>query len=126
MWTEEQLIVNRELTKWFISQNPVTVSLVPKGRQKSPSGGVKLVSLQAKPPQTVTFSQQGGSLVSLKTAEAGLNRRFEFVMIGEHDADFDVDDVFTDEKGHKWVILALEPFNGYEQKAYVVAYGKEL
>lgn len=128
MLSAEELQANKEMTHWFIQSDPTVVSLVPREQVKQPSGGFKWTDLPPKPPQTVKMIPQGGSLGGIVTAEDGTNRRYDFVMVGEWNANIHINDYFQDphQKDVMWQITGMEPFNGYEVKARVSAYGREL
>lgn len=126
MLSESELEVNKGLTHWFIQMDPTTVSLVPRLRQKGSSGGHKWVNGSPRSPQEVKMIPQAGVLGGIQTAEDGLSRRFDFVLLAEWDAIVVIGDHWVDDDGNTWVVESLDPYNGYEVKAGVKAYGKAL
>lgn len=128
MLSAEELQANKEMTHWFIQSDPTVVSLVPRERVKQPSGGFKWAEMPPRAPQSVKMIPQGGSLGGIVTAEDGVNRRYDFVMLGEWNAIIKLNDIFRDpiQADVFWEVTGMEPFNGYEVKARVSAYGKEL
>lgn len=122
-----ELAVNKQLTRIFIEDDPVTVQLIPHGRHKTASGAYKTVPGIPKPPQTVKLIYQGGSADGIVETGDGALRKYDFVLLAEYDADVEIGDVFYEEgkPNQKWVVRGLQPFNGYEIKAGIVSYGDD-
>lgn len=121
------LAVNQELTRIFIADDPTVIEFITHTRVKAPSGAYSLVSdpLMARGPLTVKFVFQGGTNDGITKTDDGAIRKYDFVVVAEHDADIRIDDVFF-EAGkplQKWVVKGLLPYNGYEVKAGIVSYG---
>lgn len=128
MLNATELQVNKELTHCFIMSDPTVVSLVPRGEVKTDSGGTKMRDHQPREPQQFKMIHQGGSLGGKVTAEDGVNRRFDFVLVGEWDAIVEINDYWKnpDDPQEYWQVTGIEPYNGYEVKAEVKAYGRSI
>jgi hypothetical protein len=54
----------------------------------------------------------------------GVEHVIEMTLLGNWDAVIGEHDIFT-HRGSEWEILALDFFNGYEQRASVIRYGRK-
>lgn len=120
--------INRDLTHWFIQQDPTTVVLVPRVESKTPSGATKLTAQPPRPAQVVKLVYQGGAPGGVQTALDGKTRKYDFVLVAEWDATVRLYDFWEDpgKPDHFWEVVGLEPYNDYEVKAAVRAIGREL
>lgn len=118
---EIELSVNRRITTAFIRTQPVSLSLVPRQRVKKPSGGYQYEDMQARSPQVMRFVEPPNPATPRRTAD-GTERRVEFLLLAEHDATIEQDDVFEHD-GFQWEVVFLYHFNGWERRAEVARRG---
>lgn len=114
---------NRELTHWFIEQDPTTVTLIPQTKVKTAGGAFNLVPGVARAPQIVKLIFPSGSSDGISSGQDGRVRKYDFILVGEWDAVVEIDDYFEDSQGNFWIITGLVPYNGYEVKATMISYG---
>lgn len=121
------LEINRSLTETFIAMDPETITLVPIAELvEQPGGGHKKVAGPARPAQTFKMIYPAGDSGGTVTTNDGSVKKYDFILMGRHDAEIYVGDKWTDGKGNSWVVTGLVPYNGYERKATCTAYGEEL
>jgi hypothetical protein len=125
MLPDDQLQVNRENTEWFINQDPVTVSLVPNPKVKTGSGATRSVSGSPRTAQTVMMIPLAGAYGGIQTADDGVSRRFEFIMLMKHDAVVELGDSFKVGDA-EFSVVGFKVDNGYEKRAVVHGFGKEI
>jgi|GEM_PF-2645948 len=122
-----ELWINRLNTKAFIEADPISLSLTRSGSVRTPGGGIKRQGAAQTPLQTFKLIMQspaGGSIE--QRTEDGTERRVEYVLLGEWDADVQTGDFWNDERGQRWEVTAIIPRNGYELRAVVEAHGDAL
>jgi hypothetical protein len=112
------LTQQRVVTAAFIADDPTTVTLTPKARVTTPSGGFSEVDGTARAPQIVklillAFDQR--PTVTL----AGVERVIDYHMVGPWDMAADVGDWWTDTDGTQWEIVGFSEGWEYETKAFV-------
>ena len=118
----DRLWLLREQTLWFINEDPTTIVLTPRsGPTKGPGGGVLYGNAADRPAQTVKLIHQGGNGVS--NGEGGEDRKYSYVIVLAHDSEIDLGDEFTIDN-NRFVVFSMDPFNGYEKKAYARQHGK--
>ncbi|UVK63819.1 head-to-tail stopper [Gordonia phage LilyPad] len=118
------LPILRNGTEMFIAEDPTDVVLVPKGASEAsrgPGGGLIRGSGTPRPAQQVKLIHQGGR--GKTSGEGGSDFVYDYVIVGRHDAVIKVGDEFT-LNGNKFIVDSLDPFNGYEVKAYARQHGK--
>lgn len=118
------LEVNRKLTSHFIAQLPTVLTFVPRTVVKLPAGGTKLVEGTPRDLQTVTIVEQSslaGQPDPTRTVD-GVERKVEFQIVGEWDADIARYDTFS-YQGKEWEVIDLFFDNGYEVRALASARG---
>lgn len=115
---------NRRLTKAFIDANPVTLTLIPRTRQKKAAGGWAWVEQTPRDPQVMTLIEQTGLSGEPRPQVTmdGVEREVEFQLLGEWDSVIARGDVFT-HSGKDWEVIDLYIDNGYETRAMVSARG---
>lgn len=122
----EEMAFNRDLTEWFIEQDPVTVALVPRVQTRTATGAYRTADGPARASQRFKFvygGNTGAGRAGVVEAGDGRERMFSFVMIGKFDAVIGVGDHWLDIKSQHWEVEELLPDNGYERKATVRSYG---
>jgi len=119
----------RALTKSFIDSNPIVVQLTPVTRTKLPSGGTTTVTGVPRPIQTFRLIPMSHTTMPTRStstsasADAGVQRRYDYTLLGEWDAQMEVFDYWDSPDGQRLVIEALVSYNGYEKKGLVISYG---
>lgn len=104
----------RDSTKWFIAQDPTTITLVRRAASRTdtgatgPVGGTPLVSQEVK---LIGSSESG-----IQKGEGGEDRAFEYTIVLLHTGDIAIGDYWKTGSAF-WYVYAIEPLNGYEIKA---------
>lgn len=121
------LQANRAMTDIFIKTDPESITLIPVAHLvEQPGGGHKKVPGPARPTQTFKMIYPAGDGGGTVTTADGSVKRYDFILLGRHDAEVYVGDKWTDGRGNSWVVTGLVPYNGYEVKATCTAYGEDL
>ena len=116
-----ELDVQRRLTSYFISTQPVYLDLVPRSKVKQPTGGFVWESSPARQTQRMRLVEPSTPSIPY-TGSDGQVRETEFELLGEWDSVLGRYDRFSlDGKG--WEIAELYHYNGWERRAAVIAYG---
>jgi hypothetical protein len=115
----------RELTHWFIMSDPMEIVLTPYAELRTGSGGVILQAQPARDIQTFRLIPASAFGPPVRSPDQGVQRRYEFTLLGEWNSLMDVNDRWTDEVGQTWVIDNLVSANGYERKGLVISFGKQ-
>lgn len=129
--TQERREANRKLTSLLVQEDPTVIELLPRVKLRQPGGGFKSTDGPPREPQTfkVIFQKSTtiGSSIEDTTgvSSAGGNQihEYDFLLLGEWDADIAIGDQWTDEYGQNWVIGGFQPNNGYEVRAGAKSYG---
>lgn len=119
--------LNRTLTSWFISQDPVDVVLTPRVTARTASGATATTDGTPRPAQRVTMvygGNTGAGRAGIVEAGDGRERMFSYVMVMEWNAQVAIGDHFVDFKGQHWEVEEILPNNGYEIKATMRSYGR--
>lgn len=116
-----ELAVNRANTKRFIDVDPTEIVLIPR-QEIWVAGSKRIGDVAPRIPQTFKIIWGGSSGIT-QTIE-GTTRRFDFILVGEHDAVLAIRD--------HWLIGLQDneidyvfPANGYEVKAGGLSYGSK-
>lgn len=117
------LELNRELTHWFIMQDPTQVQLTPRERVTAGNGGFTVSELPPRPQQIVKLIFTAGNSDGIVPSTDGRQRKFDFVLVAEWNATIKTDDYWIDSEDQVWVVTGVSPYNGYEVKADVTCYG---
>lgn len=111
--------IHRRNTLRFIASDPTTIVLM------IPGGGIvdgtfKSGAGSARNPQQfkLIWGEQSG--IVRETPDG--TRRFDFVLVGAHDATIEIGDRFSIGE-NKYVITYIYPYNDYEVKAGGVSHG---
>ncbi len=116
----------RELTHWFILQDPSYVVLTPREQVDSGNGSFGWADLPPRPQQMVKLIFTAGNSDGAVESSDGIERKYDFVLVGEWNATVKLGDYWRDpETEQKYVVTGLSPYNGYEIKANVTSYGKD-
>lgn len=119
-----EIDVLRDQTHWFIRQDPTAISLIPRSRIRTATGGYRTVDLPPRPQQIFKLIHVGDSFATPIESGDGVQRQHEFVLHGEWNSVFDIGDWWADPNGQRWEIGSIVPDNGYQRKAGVYSYGK--
>lgn len=121
--TDERLALLRYTTKQYIQDDPTEVIIMRQTKVSRPGGG-HVFPKNPIAPQIFRFVNQDITGGAINGSDDGTARRFTYVLIGEHDADLDVNDTWEiDDQQYK--IDAIIPNNQWESRAYVTCFTKE-
>lgn len=127
--TDVRLAHLRYTTKHFIQDDPRTIILNRQVKVNKPGGGhdFNTVAIAAQEFRFINQDIQSGLATS---QDDGTARRFSYVMVGVHDADVDINDVWEEgTKGQndykQFKVESIIPNNGWETRAYVSVYAVE-
>lgn len=115
--------MQRDLTRWFISTDPTSITLTPRQWVEKPGGGFDFVDVAPRPEQTFKIIQQGGHFNGITDSGDGFERQYEFILLGEWDCEMDIGDWWKDPNGQHWEVSGFIPYNGYERKAGIYSFG---
>jgi hypothetical protein len=117
-----ELALHRRGTINFINSDPTVIALTPSSVTWE-NGTKKYLEQTARDPQTFKVIWSGSQDGILVTAE-GTTRRFDFVLVGRHDATVAIGD-FWRVGDQYFQIEWVAPYNGYETKAGGVSHGSK-
>ena len=103
---------NRQLTSWFINDDPTAVTFIPH-HEEWKGGAKKWVDDPPREVQIVKFIYPGGD--GIIASEGGTTRRYDFIIVAEYDAEIAINDSF-EHQGNRYVVESIHPYNGYEVK----------
>lgn len=117
-----ELDIQRRLTRAFINTQPVMITLTPRTRTKTSTGGVLMTDGVPRGPQKLRLVEPGdsGGRLPIRAAD-GLEREVEYILLGEHTAEIGKYDIFT-YAGSRWEVAALMHDNGWEKRGLVVRF----
>lgn len=110
-----ELSMQRRATKALITADPTSIVLFPNAGSLV-NGTLKFTPGSARNPQTFKVIWDGSNGVARQVGNEGESRRFDFVLVGEHDAVLAIGDVWK-VADQKFVIEYIFPSNGWEVKA---------
>jgi hypothetical protein len=125
-----EMKIQRRNTRAFILADPVQIALIPRTKTRLASGGTGMVDGPARPLQLFRLipvshtERPRDATTTAASAGTGKQHRNDFTLLGEFDAMVAEDDYWQDEMGEKWIVDSIVPFNGYEVKAMISAFGK--
>lgn len=118
--------LQRELTEWFIAQDPVDIVLRTRTTNRTPSGATETATGPDRPSQRFKFvygGSTGAGRAGIVETGDGRERMFSYVLVGKWDAEIAPGDFFEDYQGNFWEVEELLPNNDYETKATLRSYG---
>lgn len=118
---EGQLDLLIESTRWFIAQDPTSISLTPSTTSRGPGGG--FIRTAGTPRTAAQVKLIGVEQDGVSRGEGGVDRQFNYTIVGMPDLQISVDDTFTVD-GNKFIVTAILPKNGYEVKAKAIQFSK--
>lgn len=117
-----ELNIHKKGTERFIDADPTTIVLVPSTEVWS--GGTKTygagTARSAQDFKVIWSGSQDGLVVKSE----GTTRRFDFILVGRHDAIVEIGDHW-DLNDQRFQVEWVAPDNGYEVKAGGVSYGSK-
>lgn len=117
-----EMDLQRRITAEFISTQPVMVTLTPRLKVKTATGGYAWAKQEDRPVQRMRLVESSGVPAELRSSD-GQMRQLEFMLLGEWDAVIGQYDIFEFEPGQWWEVADLYHFNGWERRASVIRYG---
>lgn len=117
-----ELSIHQKGTERFINADPTEIVLTPS--LETWSGGTKSYG-SGTPRQAQNFKViWSGSQDGIVVASQGTTRRFDFILVGIHDAVVEIGDNWSLNDQH-FQIEWVAPNNGYEVKAGGSSYGSK-
>ncbi|MET0418698.1 MAG: hypothetical protein ABW022_22005 [Actinoplanes sp.] len=107
------------MTVAFIADDPTTITLVPRGRVTTPSGGWVEGDLAPRAPVDVKLSLLAYDQRPTVTI-AGVERIIDYHLIGVWDMPIEVGDYWTDVEGTKYEVVGFSEGWEYMVKAFVL------
>lgn len=125
------LDVNRRLTKVFIDDDPHTIQVHRRTKVDLPGNEYEYLDGPVGNPIVVKFVYKGSAssfagAEGLQITSDGQEKRFDFTIVSEYNADIEEGDWFTDSQGQRWEIKTEIPRNDYERRFGVSAYGDKV
>lgn len=123
------LRVLRKQTEWFINDDPFDIVLTPRSTVTRVAGGGYMRSDGTpRPSQRVkliyTGSARGvGGQEGLQVTADGVERRYDYIIVGPWDMVIEVGDHWTDPRGNRCEVTSLIPDNEYERRATASIFG---
>lgn len=115
------LETNRQMTSWFINDDPTAVTFTPHEEQWK-SGAKKMVALPDR--ETIIVKMIYGTDTGIIPTDESRTRRFDFIIVADYDAVIKIGDSF-DHLGNHYVVEYVFPYNGYEVKVGGTTHGPE-
>ena len=119
-----ELTIHRKNTKRFIDADPTKITLIPKF--SAYLNGTKIFGAdfpRAEQTFKVIWNGDNGIVREIDTGVGGV-RRFDFVLVGEHDAILEVGDHWK-VNDQTFVVEYVYPTNDYEVKGGGVTHGNK-
>jgi hypothetical protein len=111
--------IHRKNTLRFINADPTTIVLKTQGGSVVDGTVVSGAGFSREPQQfKLIWGEQSG--IFRETPDGA--RRFDFILLGVHDATVEIGDTFSI-GDNKYVITYIYPYNDYEVKAGGVSHG---
>lgn len=122
----EELWVQRKNTHWYIEADPVDIALSRRATARTALGGMTKSFVRQVPTQRFKLIMQSPAGASIEQrTDDGTERRVDYVLLGEWDADVEIGDYWDDVTGERWEVTSQIPYNNYEKRYNVEAYGKK-
>ena len=113
------LAAQRKATAALIADDPTTAELVPVTRTKTPSGGYTTANGTPRVAQTFKLSLLAYDQRPTVTL-SGVERAYDYHLIGPHDMEIEVGDWWGDEQGTWYEVIGFTEGWDYMIKAFVV------
>lgn len=118
-----EIAVNRKNTAAFIDADYELVTLTPRTKTRSNTGGFTWTKAAPRAPQKFHFGERVTNAMPNNHVPGGTQRTEDYTLLGNWDAAIEVNDIFTRSDGSEWEVVALQTENGYERRATVIRYG---
>lgn len=115
-----ELAIQRKATKAFIDDKPTNLVLHTAVDSVIEGGTQRTVPGADRPEQTFRIIWLSETGIYERPPEG--TRRFDFAIVGEHDAELAIGDFWEDGE-QEYRIEAVTPSNGWEVKAHGVSHG---
>lgn len=121
----DYLQIQRALTHSYIMDNPSDITLTPRFKTRTASGGYLKVIGAARATQTMRLIEAGviGNTQNPGRTETGFVRLTQWQLMAEYGAAIQPDDVFVFD-GRNWRVVSIMQHNGYEVRAVVERLGE--
>lgn len=113
--------VQRLNTTAFIAARPTSIVLTPYTRTRTNTGGYTTSAGTPRAAQTMRIITMSEDVKPVRTVD-GVERKIDFMLLGEWNAVVARDDRFTYE-GDTYIVVDLLPTLDYETRALVVRHG---
>lgn len=123
MSNASELVFQKQITRWFIDSDPSMITLIPRAKVATGSGGNQLVDQPPRPAQKFKLITMSDSTRPTPTAD-GVERLIDFTLLGEVGTVVAINDYWRDNDGTRYEVVELVPDNGYEVKALVTKHGR--
>jgi hypothetical protein len=114
----------RKQTKFFIDDDPTGIRLIPSSGTEDDDGGIDYEDSTERDLQWFKLINSLGDFDGIVRTSDGQVRRYNYVLLGEHNAVVNIGDHWQDGDTYYEVISMLVK-NDYEVKAAVQGYGKD-
>ncbi len=121
--SQTELFVQRRNTAAFIAADPEEIVLTPRVQERTSTGGFKWVEQPPRAVQTFKIIERNTSAATITRVVGGEQHEVELTLLGHWDAVVGAHDIF-EHRGARWEVLSVDHFNGYEQRAQVIRYGR--
>lgn len=118
---ENELAVQRDLTRWFIEGNPATLILTPYTRVRLPTGQWRQQAGTPRDPQVMRVVEESPatSSAAVLRLDDGTERRVEYMLVGPWNALVANGDRFV-YQGTVVEVVQIDVTNQYELRASLV------
>lgn len=119
-----EMAIHRKNTTRFINADPTEITLLAQGSPTIVNGTKIDNGTAARDPQTfkIIWAGDNGIVRQISDGEGGV-RRFNFIILGEFDAEMAIGDTWSN-GSQKFVIEYIFPYNGYEVKGGGSSHGE--
>jgi hypothetical protein len=120
-----ELALHRKGTRDFISRDKTTLVLIPSN-EVWVDGTKEFVEQPPRPPQDFKVIWPGADTGGKVATSESETARYDFVLVGKHDALVAIGDHWTEGVGENqqtYVVEWVQPYNEYEVKAGGVSHG---
>lgn len=126
MKSATELRIQKQTTKAFIEADAITLTLHTRTKVVTGTNQGMLIDGPDRPPQVLRLIPQQPSPYSgaRLNVEEQSTQSFQYVLLGEADAEMDLYDWWLLPTGQHAEITTMMPENGYERKGLVTVYNR--
>lgn len=117
-----ELALHRKSTERFIASDPTEITLISRGTESIVNGTKTFSPGEERLEQSFKVIWNGDNGIVRQPDSSGGVRRFDFILVGRHDAELDIGDYWQVEDQENRIEY-IYPDNGYEVKAGGVSNG---